>query len=277
MLEPSFIGANSMTEPTFLVTNDDSIHVYFIHAVAKALTHYGKVYVVAPSEEQSWVGRRVSRTSKVAIKPYPGLDGIEAWEVTGTPSDSVNIALGHLLPQMPDVVVSGINIGWNAMLPLIYSSGTVAAALEGASWGLPSIALSIHLKEEDFEAVKENAVNPPLTIQKRVDQAALLGAEFANRKVGERNSGSIVYNINFPLSPQKDTPWINTQPGHIKMGSLFQESDPGEFTFTYREDTLKSSPTGLPSDFETFSKGQISLSKLDFNQLNCEKSEKLDI
>jgi 5'-nucleotidase len=257
-----------MAEPTFLVTNDDGIHVYFIHALAKALRNYGTTYIAAPANEQSWVGRRISRTGEVKVRPYAGIPGIQGWEVEGTPSDATNIALGHLLPVTPDVVVSGINVGWNAMLPILYSSGTVAGALEGASWGLPAIALSIHLKEDDFELVKNDSVNPPQSIKNRVDMAAELGAKFAAQKVGEVNTNNLVYNINFPTDPKPDTPWIISQPGRIKLGNLFRETETGTFRFHYTDDTEKTAPKGLPSDFEVFSQGNISLSKLNFNNLS---------
>ena len=257
-----------MTEPTFLVTNDDGIRVYFIHALVKALSNYGTTYVAAPADEQSWVGRRVSRTGEVKVWPYTGIEGIKGWQVEGTPSDAINIALSHLLPVKPDVVVSGINVGWNAMLPILYSSGTVAGALEGASWGLPGIALSIHLEGTDFDLVKNDSVNPSESIKNRIDIAAELGAKFASEKVGEVNKSNLVYNVNFPTHPKPDTPWILTQPGHIKLGALFRETEAGTFTFHYNEDTERTSPNGLPSDFEVFSQGNISLSKLNFNNLS---------
>jgi len=265
----SFINLTTlMAEPTFLVTNDDGIHVYFIHALAKALRKYGTTYVVAPADEQSWVGRRVSRTGKVKVRPYTEIAGIKGWEVEGTPCDATNIALSHLLPVKPDVMVSGINVGWNAMLPVLYSSGTVAGALEGASWGLPAIALSIHLEGEDFDLVKVDSVNPPASIKSRVDTAAELGAKFAAGKVGQANDNNLVYNVNFPTDPKPDTPWVTTQPGHIKLGSLFRESEPGTFTFQYNEDTIRTTPNGLPSDFVAFSQGNISVSELNFNNLS---------
>ena len=218
------LSANIMPKPTFLLTNDDGINVYFIQALAKSLIQYGNVYVAAPAQEQSWVGRRITRSAEVSVSRYNKIPGVTAWEINGTPSDSVNIALSYLLPEQPNVIVSGINVGWNAMLPLLFSSGTVAGALEGAVWGIPSVALSMHLHEEDFEAVKQDSINPPAHIRARVDIAAKLGAEFAASKVGTDNLNHTVFNINFPTSPKPDTPWINTQPGQIDMGSLFAET-----------------------------------------------------
>lgn len=253
-----------MPKPTFLVTNDDGIRVYFIKALVEALSKLGTVFVAAPVREQSWVGKGVSRHRDVCVNAFDGFPGIQAWEVDGTPSDAVNIALGHLLPKSPDVVVSGINVGWNAMVPVLYSSGTVAGALEGASWGIPAVALSMHLKESDFDEVKMNTMSPPKSIRSPVDQAAALGADFSARKAGSANNSCEVYNINFPTNPNPDTPWVRTQPGRVKLGSLFEQVEPGCFSFQYSESSSLFSGSGLPYDYNVFSAGKISLSKLNF-------------
>lgn len=253
--------------PTFLITNDDGIHVYFIRALAAALTPYGEVFVVAPKNEQSWVGRGMSRNRDVAVRELSDYPAHKAWEVDGTPSDAVNIALGNLMPKMPDVVVSGINVGWNAMVPVIYSSGTVAGALEGANWGIPAVALSMHIHEDDFDRIKEDSVNPHASVRGRVDVAAELGARFANEKVGEANTDCEVYNVNFPKEPKLDTPWIATQPGRIHFESLFQSEDGKAYRFIYKERIPEPIPRELPCDYDTYLAGNISLSLLNFNQL----------
>jgi 5'-nucleotidase len=76
------------------------------------------------------------------------------WIVDGSPGDCVNIALAHLVDAQPDAVVSGINVGVNASLPLILASGTVAGAWEGASHGLPAIAFSQMLPRDAFNKLK---------------------------------------------------------------------------------------------------------------------------
>ena len=93
-----------MAKPTFLVTNDDGIQVYFIRSIAAALSEYGDVYIAAPKHEQSWVGRGISRNREVEVKTVEDYPVRQAWEVDGTPSDAINIALGNLMPKKPDVV-----------------------------------------------------------------------------------------------------------------------------------------------------------------------------
>jgi 5'-nucleotidase len=259
-----------MTKPTFLVTNDDGIQVFFLRTLVTALKQFGTVFVAAPKREQSWVGRSVSRNREVKINSYAGFSDVQAWEIDGTPSDAVNIALGHLLPAKPDVVVSGINVGWNAMVPVLYSSGTVAGALEGASWGIPAIALSMHLEADDFDAVKEDSINPSGKVRKSVTTAAQLGAKFTSQKVGEKNENCEVYNVNFPTNPQTDTPWVATQPGKIRLDSFFENKGSDTFKFQYQERIPESQKRTLLDDFEVFSANNISVSILNFNDLGRE-------
>ena len=256
-----------MTQPTFLLTNDDGIQVYFLRSLAQALSKYGEVYVAAPKKEQSWIGRAISRNREVQVRRLDDYPATSAWEIDGTPSDAINIALGHLMPHKPDVVVSGINVGWNAMVPVLYSSGTVAGALEGAAWGIPAVALSLHIDENDFEAIKEDSINPAASVREHVDLAAKLSARFANEKVGEDNKDCEVYNVNFPIHLKEDSPWLATQPGKIQFRSFFQSQDGLSFRVAYEERMPASESRELPSDYESFVEGNISLSILNFNQL----------
>jgi len=258
----------SEDRPTFLVTNDDGIEVYFLRALVNALSFHGNVYVAAPKKEQSWVGRKVTRHHEIQVEEYTGFDCPIAWTIDGTPTDAVNLALGHLLPKKPDVVVSGINVGFNALLPILYSSGTLAGALEGAGWGIPAVAFSIHLLSKEFNEVKLDQVNPAKTVMKKVDIAAKLAAEFALKKVGEGNEQGQVDNVNFPAKVEEDSPWIKTQPGTTKIGSFFQHSENNHYRFRYSEGVTVESQPGLPSDWDTFTNGKISVSKLRFNKLN---------
>ena len=121
-----------------LVTNDDGVHSEGIHALAAALRPLGDVIVVAPHIEASAIGhaltlRRPLRLEAIADRTFA---------VDGTPTDCVNVAIAQVFKGLPDLVVSGINKGWNLGDDITYS-GTVAGALEGALLGIPSIAVSL--------------------------------------------------------------------------------------------------------------------------------------
>jgi len=102
----------------------------------------GQVSVVAPDAERSAVGHAITTLTPLRVKEVALEDGLLGFAVNGTPADSVKLAVGALLKQRPDLVVSGINLGPNTATNVIYS-GTVSAATEARILGVPSIAISI--------------------------------------------------------------------------------------------------------------------------------------
>jgi 5'-nucleotidase len=121
-----------------LVTNDDGVHSDGIHALAGALRPLGEVIVVAPHVEASAIGHALTLRRPLRIEQLR--EGV--YEVDGTPTDCVNIALTTLYAAAPPaLIVSGINKGYNLGDDVTYS-GTVSGALEGALLGIPSIAVS---------------------------------------------------------------------------------------------------------------------------------------
>ncbi len=129
-----------------LVTNDDGVHSEGIQALADALRPLGDVTVVAPIQEASAIGHALTlrRPLRIdTIRPH-------VYAIDGTPTDCVNIAITHVLKQKPDLIVSGINKGWNLGDDITYS-GTVSGALEGALLAIPSIAVSAQRVRDDCE------------------------------------------------------------------------------------------------------------------------------
>jgi 5'-nucleotidase len=123
--------------PSILVTNDDGVHSEGIHALAEALRALGDVIVVAPHIEASAIGHALTLRRPWRMEQLR--EGVYA--VDGTPTDCVNIAFTKIFGTRPDLVVSGINKGYNLGDDVTYS-GTVSGALEGALLGVPSIAVS---------------------------------------------------------------------------------------------------------------------------------------
>ena len=121
-----------------LVTNDDGVHSDGIHALAAALTSLGEVIVVAPHMEASAIGHALTLRRPLRMERLRD----HVYEVDGTPTDCVNIALTQIYKGTPDLVVSGINKGFNLGDDVTYS-GTVSGALEGALLGVPGVAISL--------------------------------------------------------------------------------------------------------------------------------------
>jgi 5'-nucleotidase len=125
-----------------LLTNDDGIQAAGLAAIHEALLEAGhNVHVVAPMTEQSAVGHALTVFLPLRVKEFRK-DGLFGHGVYGTPTDCVKLALTRLVPERPELVVSGINAGHNVGPDIVYS-GTVAAAAEAAQVGLPALALSM--------------------------------------------------------------------------------------------------------------------------------------
>ena len=125
-------------KPLILISNDDGIEAPGIRALAARLASLGEMIVVAPDRERSAQSHALSLDRPLrAREREPGW-----WAVDGTPADCAYLALMHLCPRKPDLLVSGINRGYNLGSDFFYS-GTVAAAVEGAIRGVPSFAISM--------------------------------------------------------------------------------------------------------------------------------------
>lgn len=132
--------------PRILVTNDDGHFSPGIHALAAALRALGDVVIVAPQTEASAVGHALTLRRPLRVEHVS--EGVYA--VDGTPTDCVNIAIDQILTHKPDLIVSGINKGFNIGDDVTYS-GTVAGALEGALLGFQSIAVSQQFTKEAWD------------------------------------------------------------------------------------------------------------------------------
>jgi 5'-nucleotidase len=144
-----------------LVTNDDGILAHGIECLIEAAEPLGEVTVVAPDREQSATSH--SLTIHHPLRPVSR--GERRWQVDGTPTDCVMLAIEALMPARPDFVLSGINHGHNMGEDVLYS-GTVAAAMEGLALGVPAIAISFaaagDLRADVFHLNEQVKVLTPL-------------------------------------------------------------------------------------------------------------------
>jgi 5'-nucleotidase len=131
-----------------LLSNDDGIHAPGLAALRLALAPLGEVHVVAPDRERSATGHGITVHKPLRPKQVKFTDGTFGWAVDGTPADCVKLAIEALLPEAPDIVVSGINYGANLGTDVLYS-GTVSAAIEGIINGFPAVAISLATYESD--------------------------------------------------------------------------------------------------------------------------------
>jgi 5'-nucleotidase len=252
-----------------LVTNDDGIASVFLHELVRALIAAGhEVFVVAPKVEQSWTSASKSRHRAVHSTAADAGLGCPTWVVDGTPSDSVNIAIEHLLPSRPQAVISGINVGLNASLAFILGSGTVAGACEGALHGIPGVALSQNLSEEVYDRIKSTGSAPDAALLSQLAVTAKHAARIAPALAAQTPAMSfIVHNLNFPFPCAADAQVHRTVPAKVVLPGLFSpKAADGTHRLVFRlgEDH---SPRAPLSDRAALAAGHISHTILDYSKL----------
>lgn len=232
-----------------LLTNDDGIYAPGLAALEQELRKIGDVVVVAPATEQSGVAHSITFLSPLIVKEVYDGTRRRGWAVDGSPADSVKIGIFEFCPRRPDLVVSGINNGLNAGINVLYS-GTVAAAIEGAFFGITSIAVSLESAE------------PP-----RFERAAPLAANVIQQIVERQESLPQLYNLNIPKQALSETRGLKVVPmGVAHYGDEFERRiDPRGRTYYW----ATTDPPPLPGEHETdlteLSRGFVTLTPLDFD------------
>jgi 5'-nucleotidase len=194
--------------PQILLTNDDGIQSPGLWAAAEALSKLGFVTVAAPREQASGTGRSMPVTSDGKINATVLQIGRQEWTtyaVGGTPAQAVLHAIMEIMPQPPDLVVSGINYGEN-LGHSVTISGTVGAAMEGAACGIPSMAVSLQLRDENY-----------LGYSREVDfsTAAHFTQFFADILLRQQMPEDVdILKIDIPNNATSQTPWRITRLAH---------------------------------------------------------------
>lgn len=155
-----------------LVSNDDGVTAVGIRALVQALREVGEVFVVAPDGERSAKSHSITVHDPIRLDQVDMGDGITAWKCSGTPVDCVKLGIEGLAIR-PDVVISGINAGYNLGTDVLYS-GTVGAAAEGYIHDIPAFAFSFEGKRADeMEMIAREAIAifrrfAPIAIEKKL-------------------------------------------------------------------------------------------------------------
>ena len=134
-----------------LISNDDGITASGILASKKAVEDLCETYVIAPETQQSGIGHALTLYEPLRVNEHTLKDGSKGYGVTGTPTDAVTIALFEIMDSKPDIMISGINTGFNIGKAELTTSGTLGAAIEAASFGIPTIAISQEVTRDDVK------------------------------------------------------------------------------------------------------------------------------
>jgi 5'-nucleotidase len=237
-----------------LISNDDGILAHGLDCLVRAAEPLGEVTVVAPDREQSATSH--SLTLHHPLRPVRR--GERRWQVDGTPTDCVMLAVEALMPERPDIVLSGINHGQNMGEDVLYS-GTVAAAMEGLALGIPAIAFSF--AGGDMRA----------DISRLEDQIPLL-TPLLKQLMALKIPSSTLLNVNLPpLGPGGPKGVRLTRLGQrAYSGSLQKMKDPwGRQIFWIGGGTI--SWTGAAdADFQAIRDGYVSVTPLHLDLTNRE-------
>jgi 5'-nucleotidase len=244
-----------------LIANDDGIFAQGIRTLANTLAQAGHdVTVVCPDRERSATGHGLTLHDPIRAEIVAGIfdPAIEAWSCSGTPSDCVKLALGALLSEPPDFVLSGINHGANLGTDILYS-GTVSAAMEGAIEGIPSLALSLtSFSSREFQV--------------GADFACQLLTRFAKHPLPE----PILLNINIPAVAAAEIAGVLvTRQGLRRYFDTFQTRvDPrgktyywlsGEVLQDLEQPAHLNLPDSVETDVQAIKRNYITIVPLHFN------------
>ena len=223
-----------------LVTNDDGVRSDGIIALAEALKPLGDVTIVAPLNEASAIGHALTLRRPLHLEPFG--DGVFA--VDGTPTDCVNIAVTKVLDGMPDLIVSGINKGWNIGDDVTYS-GTVSGALEGALLGVPSIAVSLKYTHDIFD----------------FGPSSMVAARYAKAVLEKGLPPRTLLNINVPTGPIRGYR-ITVQGKRNHITSVMDVIDPRQRVWYWIEEGQNDWEPHDRSDYQAVKDGFVSITPL---------------
>lgn len=235
-----------------LISNDDGINAPGIVALTESVKAIASVNTVAP--DRNWSGASTSLSIDKPLRVH--YLSAHKISVEGTPTDCVHLAITGLLDTMPDMVLTGINLGSNLGDDVWYS-GTVAAALEGRFLGLPSIAFSLS---------SENAT------KHYFDDAAKIAGQIVKFIIEEPLPKNTLLNVNIPNCPTKDIKGIQlTRLGtRHTPGKLIKQKDPHGKDLYWIGPPGDAADNSEGTDFHAISNQYVSISPLRIDISNAE-------
>ncbi|MCS7217307.1 MAG: 5'/3'-nucleotidase SurE [Candidatus Bipolaricaulota bacterium] len=248
--------------PLILLTNDDGYLSPGLHALRRALSALGEVWVLAP--EKNWSAASRTRVFHKPLRVYAARlpDGETVRVTNGSPSDCVLLGLLGLAPRRPDLVVAGINQGANLGRDVTYS-GTVSAAMEGAQHGIPSLAVSLDVSGEPEESPD-------------YETAAQVAVRLARVLLENPLPQGILLNVNVPRGTPRGLR-VTRLGGKIWSEELVRGTDPrGREFFWFAGEMLAQPPAGEEdTDVWAVLSGYVSVTPLHLDLTAYEMLEAL--
>ena len=212
-----------------LLTNDDGVDSPALMPFRAALAKLGEVRTVVPDSERSWIGKALTRFDPIEVVEVERA-GDSVVTVSGTPADAVQVAAAYF-DTPPDLVVAGINMGYNHGAGYIISSGTVGAAFEGWELGIPAVGFSTGIRGkwgEWYRHMRSEAAVPSWV------RLADLCTEILEELRAVEMPGDVV-SVNVPWEADASTPRRVVPPARVTYGQIHRPNPDGTYTHHYRE------------------------------------------
>jgi 5'-nucleotidase len=243
-----------------LLTNDDGIYAPGLAALERELRRIGDVVVVAPATEQSGVGHSITVSSPMICKEVSENHRRRGWAVEGSPADCVKLGIFKLCRERPNLVVSGMNGGLNAGINVFYS-GTVAAAIEGALFGITGIAVSLEFDEHP-----------------QFDKAARIAGQVIRQILENKEGESQLYNLNIPTAAVDNPRGVRVVPlgvAHYRE-HFIERTDPRGRTYYWASNDRPTAPSEVETDITALGKGLITLTPLQYDMTKTSVLERME-
>jgi 5'-nucleotidase len=231
-----------------LLTNDDGIQAAGLQALAAELASFATLSIVAPHREQSGTAQSLTLRNPIICNKV----GERQWAVEGTPADAVIVALHRLLPEKPDLVISGINAGAN-LGENVYYSGTVGAAREAALHHIPALAISLCSKAEGA----------------KFDVAARVARSAAKIVLAEGLPEQVLLNVNVP-QPWSGEVKFTRQSQKITRNQLHEGKDPRGRTYYWLFEQRIDKDVAPDTDYAAIFAGAVSITPLHLDPTHTE-------
>jgi 5'-nucleotidase len=227
-----------------LITNDDGINAAGLRALVEALEGLGTLSVVAPSHERSASAQSLTLRQPISCEKV----GEREWAVDGTPTDAMILALNKLLPERPDLVISGINRGGN-MGENVYYSGTVGAAMEATINHVPAFAISVAHRGKDFQ----------------YSDAGRFARGLAELMLRDGMPEDVMLNVNVP-QPWKGGVQFTRQSQKVTRNVLQEGVDPRGRTYFWLHEQQLTGGAETDTDYAAIHAGAVSITPLHLDR-----------
>ncbi len=230
-----------------LITNDDGIHAEGLRALVAALSDLGTISVVAPHLERSATAQSLTLRQPIYCEKV----GEREWAVEGTPADAMILAFNKLLPERPDLVVSGINRGGN-MGENVYYSGTVGAAMEATIHRISAFAISVAHRGKDID----------------YGPAAQFARQLAQHILSEGLPEAVMLNVNVP-QPWNGRVRFTRQSQKVTRNLLKENTDPRGRVYYWLHEQQITDGLDPDTDYAAVHSGTISITPLALDRTHA--------